>query len=476
MRRQSWMQAEPYSDLTPTAPCPCAARPWHGTARGSSLMARTRGSHVDRAPATDRYDRSLIEADFRQVVYALSDALDLVGVDDVAHGKRVGVMAAECARAMALPADEVQFLFDLGLLHDIGVSTTTMHRHLVTEFDWAGSQEHAIRGYDALKDFRPLARMALPIRYHHTRWDRMVAEGVDPEVCRHANLTLLADRVDAMAAPYYTSGKVLQHRDAIRHEIETRSGSYFDPRLVEPFLKVSSHEAFWLNLEPAALHGYLNEMLASGRPMAATRAEMLQLARIFSDIVDAKSRFTAAHSQGVAHLARRLGAGMGLDPTSCDELEIAGLLHDLGKLRVPDEILEKPAALDDDERMAMNAHSFETRQILRRIRGFEAIAAWAAEHHEAPGGRGYPYGLDAAALPIEARILRVADIFQAMVQDRPYRPGLSREAVADFMTSQKQRGSVDPDVTDLLLANLDEMIVAARPQTRAPAPGRGKGD
>ena len=401
-------------------------------------------------------------ADFRQVVYALSDALDLVGVDDVAHGKRVGVMAAECARGMGLPAAEVHFLFDLGLLHDIGVSSTADHQHLVTEFDWAGSQAHAIVGYEMLRDFRPLADMALPIRYHHTRWDSLQAQGLDALTCRRANLTLLADRVDAMAAAYYASGKVLQHRNAIRGEIEARSGSYFDPALVAGFLKVSAHEAFWLNLEPAALNGYLNDMIAEGSPLVASQGEMHHLAKIFSTIVDAKSRFTATHSRGVANVARRLGELLGLDGSRCDDLEIAGLLHDLGKLRVPDGILDKPAPLDDDERMVMNTHSFGTMQILRKIRGFESIAAWAANHHEAPGGIGYPSGLDGAALPVEARILRVADIFQAMVQDRPYRDGLSAPLVADFMRNEQQHGSIDPRIADLLLANLDEMISLAR--------------
>ncbi len=408
----------------------------------------------------------MIEADFRQVVYALSDALDLVGVDDLAHGKRVGVMAAECAKTMGRPEDDVHFLFDLGLLHDIGVSTTTVHHHLVSEFDWAGSQEHALVGYALLKDFRPLAAMALPIRYHHTRWDRMLADGVDPDVRIAANLILLVDRVDAMAAPYYASGKVLQHRAGIRQEIAQRAGSYFDPVLVEAFLTVSSHEAFWLYLEPSALKGYLDDMLATGRPIVASHAEMLQLTRIFSTIVDAKSRFTASHSQGVAAVARRLGERMGLDAERCDELEMAGLLHDLGKLRVPDEILDKPGPMDDNERMVMNTHSFETMQILRQIRGFESIAAWAANHHEAPGGTGYPHGLDGAALPLEARILRLADIFQAMVQDRPYRKGLGPEAVAEFMREQQRLGRIDGPLTEVLLENLGEMMAAARAQSR----------
>ena len=110
----------------------------------------------------------------------------------------------------------------------------------------------------------------------------------------------------------------------------------------------------------------------------------------------------------------------------------------------------------------MRSHSFETWQILRQIRGFEDIAAWAAHHHEAPGGSGYPFGVDAATLPLEARILRVADIFQAMVQDRPYRPGLSHQAVAGFMAEQRARGFIDADVTDSLLAQLDRLYAEAR--------------
>ena len=403
-----------------------------------------------------------IQADFRQVVYALSDALDLVGIDDVAHGKRVGVMAAECAQALDLPRDQVQFLFDLGLLHDIGVSNTQVHQHLVSEFDWAGSQNHARVGYELLKDFPPLAAMALPIRFHHTRWEVLQANGVAPEVARAANLILLVDRVDALAAPYYAGGQVLLHRDEIREQIRARSGSYFDPALVAVFWNVSAHEAFWLNLEPSALLGYLNDMLAVAQPFQASNAVLLQLANIFSRIVDAKSRFTFTHSRGVARVARRLAERMGVAPERCDELEIAGLLHDIGKLRVPDEILEKAGPLDPAQRVVMNTHSFETMQILRKIRGFEEIAAWAADHHEAPGGTGYPYGRDGAQLPLEARILRVADIFQAMVQDRPYRPGLSRSAVAEFMTELQNRGSIDRGIGAVLLQHLDDMVAAAR--------------
>ena len=126
-------------------------------------------------------------ADLRHVIYALSDALDLVGVDDVAHGKRVGIMAAECGRVAGLPETETAFLLDLGMLHDIGVSSTRTHCHLVETFDWDGCQGHCEVGHALLKGFGPLEAMAEPVRYHHTRWDALPTSDVDPDTLRAAN-------------------------------------------------------------------------------------------------------------------------------------------------------------------------------------------------------------------------------------------------------------------------------------------------
>ena len=404
-----------------------------------------------------------IQADFRHVIYALSDALDLVGVDDVAHGKRVGIMAAECARQMGLSQAATTFLFDLGLLHDIGVSSTQTHQHLVGEFDWAGSQDHAIVGHGLLAEFAPLAPMALPIRYHHTRWDKLVAAGIAPEIIQQANLILLVDRVDALTAPYYASNSMLLHKEEIRQQIKARAGTYFDPQLVEAFLEASRSEAFWLLLEPRSIQCYLQDMLSIGHSYLVNFAELQHLAAIFSRIVDAKSPFTAEHSLGVARLSRLLAEKLGVSPENCDKLEIAGLLHDLGKLRVPDEILDKPAKLELPERLIINTHSFETYQILRNIAGFEEISRWAAYHHEEPDGSGYPFRLAADAMPLEARILRVADIFQAMAQDRPYRAGLSAAEVVAFLQKLVAEGRLDRSIVDTAITWIDAAMAAARP-------------
>lgn len=108
----------------------------------------------------DQKNRRGLGTSLRHAVYALSNALDLVGIGDTAHGKRVAIMAAECAAAMHVSAADKAFAFDLGLLHDIGVSTTETHRHLLSEFDWESAQDHCEAGYALLHDFLPLARFA----------------------------------------------------------------------------------------------------------------------------------------------------------------------------------------------------------------------------------------------------------------------------------------------------------------------------
>ncbi|WP_291270552.1 HD domain-containing phosphohydrolase [Geothrix sp.] len=410
-----------------------------------------------------------LKADLRHVTYALSDALDLVGLNDVGHGKRVGIVAYACARQKGMSEAEATFLFDLGLLHDIGVSSTEVHRSLLAEFDWVGSPLHCEIGYQLLQAFPPLAALAVPVKYHHTRWDQVPTSGVGPMQAWQANLIFLADRVDALAAPFHGAGTVLLHTGEIRALIQQRSGTFFAPELVELFLEASRSEAFWLRLEPRSVQTFIQDILDQGASYEASMGDLRQLAEIFSRIVDAKSPFTAEHSLGVAGLARLLAERSGLSADSCAKIEIAGLLHDVGKLRVPDGILDKPGALDQQERQIINTHSFETYQILRHIKGFEEITPWAAYHHEEPGGSGYPFRLDGRTLPIEARLLRVADIFQAMVQDRPYRKGLDREQALGFLEHLVAAGRLEPELVSLVAACGEEAMIAAQPGLRTSA-------
>lgn len=401
-----------------------------------------------------------VNVDLRQAIYALSDALDLVGMNDFYHGKRVGLMAVEMARGMGLPKEAQDELFDAGLLHDCGVSSTSIHQHLVEEMDWSGSQDHCEVGFRLLAGFSHLAHLAPAVLYHHTHWSDFSTLDIDPALARKANLIFLVDRADALAAPHY-GPELLLHKQAIRDTLASFSGDMFDPTLMQAFLDISRSDAFWLILEPRHIQNFLGEMLHHGLPRKLDFPQLRQMAMLFSHVVDAKSPFTAAHSQGVARLARLLGELDGQDEETCDKLEIAGLMHDLGKLQVPDEILDKPGPLSESERLIMHRHSFETYQILRRIPGLEDVAAWAAYHHETLDGSGYPYLLKAGGLPRPARLLAVADVFQAMAQNRPYREPVSPALILVLLQQRAAEGHLDAGAVALVERNLDACWRAA---------------
>ncbi|MDG4595746.1 MAG: HD domain-containing protein [Candidatus Contendobacter sp.] len=395
-----------------------------------------------------------VSIDLGQAIHALSDALDLVGVDQVLHGKRVGFMALLCGEALGLDSRQRDDLFHVGLLHDCGVSSTQTHRLLIQELDWKGVEFHCVQGSELLGRFPPLAHLAPIVRYHHTHWDVLNALNIPQPIARWANLIYLVDRVDALATSDGNRDILLTRHD-IRDTIQRLKGSFFAPDWVALFLDLSDNEAFWLRLEARHLIRFIYERERETGVVPIAFAELKQLALIFARVVDAKSPYTLEHSLGTARVGRFLAEQVGLPPETRDKIEVAALLHDLGKLRVPDEILEKPGPLTQMERATIQHHSFETYQILRGITGLEDITLWAAYHHEKLDGRGYPFHRSGGDLTIEARIIAVVDVFQALAQHRPYRQRLTPARLLDMLRAFAQDRHLDGDLVEIIGQHLE---------------------
>jgi HD-GYP domain-containing protein (c-di-GMP phosphodiesterase class II) len=400
-----------------------------------------------------------LKINLRSAVLALSDALDLVGVDDFQHGKRVAMIARETAILLGLPEARLDNLVCACLLHDVGVSSTAVHRRMVHGTESDDMHVHCERGRGLLLPFAHLSLLANSIRYHHTPWaelpsDLSEADAVD------SNLILLADRVDTLLLREGL-GNPLVHREGICAEIATLASRELAPEVVRAFLGAAASEAFWIALVPRHVQAYLDELPLSNWQVTIDFPQFRHVARLVSSIVDAKSHFTAAHSVGVAQLSRHLAALMGFHADSLAQVEIAGLMHDVGKLCVPDEIVEKPARLTPLEFSVMERHSFETYQILRHIPGLETIAEWAAFHHEALNGHGYPFRHKGGRLSMEARIVAVADVFQALAQERPYRGAQPIEEILGILESFVANGVLDGDVVAVASQNLDASWLAA---------------
>src|SRR4051794_744157 len=205
--------------------------------------------------------------------------------------------------------------------------------------------------------------------------------------------------------------------------------------------------------EPQTL-GLINGLSAedAGAAAGAGAGEQLAAAMLLAETLDLRDVGTARHSHTVGQLAEQTGRHLGWDTERVERLHAAGVLHDIGKLGIPDAILRKPGALDDREWHEMQRHPEIGARILEHA-NLRDIADWVRSHHERVDGRGYPAGLTGEQIPVEAKILAVADSYEAMTADRPYRRALPAEIVHEELR-QNAGGQFDPDVVDAFLAVL----------------------
>lgn len=389
-----------------------------------------------------------------EAIYSLSDALDLVGVTHIHHGKRVAYMATGIGKHLGWDGARLDDLFQAAILHDSGVSRTMVHANLA-QMAWENEAEHCRLGAELMKECPMLAPLSSTILHHHSHWSDLEKADLPQEVKLRANCIYLADRVDVMSLGWMVGGQdILLGKDEIRRAMLERRGNWFAPQLVDAFMDVSRSEAFWFMLESDNVSASLTNWLSHDRDRSMEFDELRSLVHVFSRIVDAKSPFTREHSDGVAGLARYLGERFGLPLKTCELLELVGLLHDIGKLRVPDELLDKPGELDEAESYVLRRHSFDTYSILRNIRGLEPVSLWALQHHERMDGSGYPNHTLGRDLSLEARIVAVADVFQALAQDRPYRKALAQHVIMALLKVEADAGKLDAEVVAMVEANL----------------------
>jgi GAF domain-containing protein len=209
------------------------------------------------------------------------------------------------------------------------------------------------------------------------------------------------------------------------------------------------------------------ELLAELADLAAAALEHSASHRQFDELMqahvealaaamDMRDRRTARHSEDVVRLARAVGALLSLDPASLLELEFAARLHDVGKIRVPDAVLHKPAGLDEQEYAVIRCHSAWGAETLAAIPGLEAVAALVRFHHERWDGAGYPDGLSGVRIPLASRIISVCDAFAAMTADRPYRDAMcSDDALREVVAGSGTQ--FDPAVVDALTSAIGSL-------------------
>jgi HD-GYP domain-containing protein (c-di-GMP phosphodiesterase class II) len=385
-----------------------------------------------------------------QLVECLSTAIELVNPVVAGHNKRVAVLSREIGRAMGLSEDVLQEIYLAGLLHDIGAAPLTIQeKEQLIQFDVENPYKHCLVGYLLLRNYKPFRKIAKIILYHHEYWQHGTNMGYIGEPIPIASYIIhLADRVDVLVKQ---NQHILLQRGNIIDHIAEKIGSVFAPPAVEAFRSLQDKESFWLSTSFNQLfseHEYIN---TDKRTMSIKEIE--DFTKLVSLVIDFKSRFTASHSRGVSDVAKLLGYMMNYGEHKCSELSIAGNLHDIGKLIVPNEILEKNGKLDDKELAYIRSHSYYTNMILSQVRQMKDIAEYASQHHEKIDGSGYPYHVGEGELSAESRLMAVADVYTALAEDRPYRIGMDSTDVKDILQKMADMRHLDGGIVKLLISN-----------------------
>ncbi|WP_180540875.1 HD-GYP domain-containing protein [Nevskia soli] len=430
-----------------------------------------------------------------EVVAALSQALDLGSGSTRWHSVRTCILGMRIAAELRLPESVQAELYYSLLMKDAGCSSNASDLYHSLESDDISAKRDGKKGdwtktnWDAVqfalkhiapgKPFLERVRAILRVAGQQKRSARQVtaircdrgaamarlmglsdgvADGIagldehwngggnpnglrGQEIPIASRIMLLAQTLDIA----YTD----QGAEQAVATINQRNRRWFDPEVVRAACSLARRNTLWTSLDTDNPLSLALQLEPGNRVLSHDDVTLDAICQAFAQIVDAKSPFTYDHSNGVANAAVTIAGRLGFAPARILRIRHAALLHDLGKMAVSNSILEKPGRPDEAEWQALRKHPALTAEILRPIAGFEQLAEIAASHHEKLDGTGYHRGLTAEQLPLDARILAVADVFDALSANRPYREALPREKVFEIIRKDAPH-ALDADCVEVL--------------------------
>jgi HD-GYP domain-containing protein (c-di-GMP phosphodiesterase class II) len=392
-----------------------------------------------------------ITVNLGNLVLSLSDAMDLASPLLTQHQQKTAYVVWEMLKTVQLPNDRMEKNFIAALFHDIGafsLEEKTSLRNYETM-----DNKHCIRGGILLSSIPLLKNSSEIITYQHKEW-RNWNESIENPIVFDSQVLFLADYLDRQInRDHY----ILHQNEDITKKIVSLSGTLFHPQIVDLFLSISFREEFWLDLVSPRLYSLLlNE--GPFRKIEINQHEISLISELFRNIIDFRSRYTSTHSSGVAASAALLARIFGLTKAEVELMEIAGNLHDLGKLAIPNNILDKPGKLTEREMAVIKSHTYYTYSVINTIGGLKQIAEWAAYHHEKLDGSGYPFHCTEQELSTGARIMMIADIFTALAEDRPYRKGMKHSGITRIIRDMRDRSLLDARIVNILFENFEEIF------------------
>jgi len=393
---------------------------------------------------------------FAEMLKCFSDALDLLNLSLRNHHRNTAFIAQRIALEMGLNKGDVFNITAAAAVHDIGACVLD-DRSLSFDYDPVELDRHSIAGYQFLYEMQLFEKIADIIRFHHCRWN--YGEGTRKngrDVPLGSHIVHLADRIDILIEK---GTYILEQADDIKYIINENSCRMFHPDVVSVFNSIAAKKSFWMDVDSESQWDkiFYNLGPAASRSWGLYAYEITDYVKLLVRLIDFKSRFTAAHSTGVAAVAEAMSIAAGFQNDKIEKIRFAGYLHDIGKLSIPAEILEKPDKLTEGEFRLMISHPYHTLSVLNNLDCFSEVKIWASQHHENICGLGYPFSHSGDEISEESRIISLADVFTALSENRPYRRGLDTDSAIKIIYEMSSKGLLDGELVLLLSDNLDSI-------------------
>ena len=403
-----------------------------------------------------------MKLDLNDLIYALSFALDKVEYEllglETGHGRRVACLCLFMAEHAGIRGEELRDYIGCCVLHDNALTEFIYDeldnfRYITDE---SGQQLSGAINVDFVKRDSSHCKIGernihlIPFRtnvdniilYHHENADGSGPLGkIADETDLKTQILHLADEIDIH---YKLSNLTESEFNKISEWVQSQSGKMFSETAVQLFLNAVTYDKILYLGNKGAFSSLKRELQTVTSDYSDE--EIHDFARMFARITDYKSEFTQTHSLNVANKVEQMANYYGFDHEKITRLYLAGALHDIGKLLVSNDILEKPGKLTDDEFSTMRDHASATRYVLRRVKGVPDVVKWASNHHEKLNGKGYPRGLTAEELSFEERLMACVDIYQALTEQRPYKDGMPHEKAIAIMRDMVDKGEIDADI------------------------------
>lgn len=387
---------------------------------------------------------------FEHVPILFERALNYVDPRLIDHGKRVAYLVSKMLDEQdKYDEDTRQKVIMLSLMHDIGAYRTEEIDRMV-QFEADNVNRHTVYGYLFIRELSPIPELARIVLFHHTRYDSLIDE---PRHIRElAQMICLSDRVDIFHENYGAD------RPRFMRMLREDSGKRFDPAIVDVLMRVDKRGCLFSEICNApSFSDFVGQL-------TITEHECECYLHMIVSSIDFRSHHTVTHTMNTIFLSRAIAKEMGLNGEELLQITFGALLHDIGKIGTPVEILESPGKLTPDEMEIMREHAVITAKVTADIID-PVVARIAARHHEKLDGSGYPQHLTAQDLTLPERIVGVGDIISALHGTRSYKDAYPEEKIKAILNEMKGGGLLDARVVDAAVTNLSRFLAETNSQS-----------